>query len=150
MSNQLCRGYHVARDAGLLQDDAPVYVAMVMPGFTVDAEAIHPSDTDLATYEYDGANYSRHLAADITWQWSATDDEMQMDFTDDPEAFGTEVAPATSPPIGAVHILRVGGSPDDDADYIIGFEDSGSYGNGANGALGVTVPEGGFFYSGAA
>lgn len=150
MANQLCRGYHDARDAGLIEDDAVVYLVLVMDGFTIDAEAQHPDDTDVSTYRYDGSGYADHTCADVTWQWSAADDEMRLDFTDAPEAFGTTVAAATDPPIGVLYVLQVGGSPSVSADWVIGFEDAGSYGNGTGLAYGVTVPAGGCFFSGGA
>lgn len=147
MADVLCRGYHDARDAGLIQDAAVVRLAIVMTGFTIDAEAQHPDDTTLSIYEYDGAGYSQHTCASVTWQWSAADDEMQLDCADDADAFGATVAAASDPPIGVLVILQVGGSPSASADWVLGYQDSGSYGQGNGGALGLTVPTGGFLFS---
>lgn len=150
MANQLCRGYHVARDLGLIVDDAVVRLAITTAGFTIDAEAVNVDDTSLAANEYTGVGYSQHVCASVTWAWDATDDEMRLDFDDDPEAFGTTVAASDPAPNGAMYILQVGGSPSDANDYVIGWEDSGAYGNGSGLALGVTVPEGGALFSGQA
>lgn len=150
MANVLCRGWHVARDAGLIQDDAVVRIAITTAGFTIDAEAINVDDTSLAANEYTGTGYNQHVAASVTWGWDATADEMRLDFDDDPEAFGTTVAASDPVPNGAMYILQTGGSPSDSADYVIGWEDAGAYGNGSGLALGVTVPEAGCLFSGQA
>jgi len=147
MADVLMQGYHVARDAGLLQDDAPIWFAIAMDGTVPDADSIFVDDTDLVTTEYDGAGYDRHEAAGVTWAYDSSDDEMQLDCDDDPEAFGDTVVAASDPPAGVYTILQAGGSPDDSADYVLGYNDSGSYGNGGGGALGLTVPVGGFLYS---
>jgi hypothetical protein len=147
MTDILCQGYHVARDAGLLQDGCTIVLALVLPDFVADADDVNVDDTNIASAEYDGAGYSRHVAATVTWQYDATDDEMQLDFDDDDEAFGTTVVAASEVPAGIAVILQVGGSPSASADYILGFNDSGSYGNGNNGALGIIVPAGGLMFS---
>lgn len=147
MSDVLCQGYHVARDAGLLEDGAVIVFALPISGFTIDADDVNVDDTNISTNEYDGSGYARHEAASVTWQYDATDDEMQLDCATDAEAFGTTVVAATSAPIGLLVILQVGGSPSASADYVLGFNDSGSYGNGNGGSLGLTVPAGGFLFS---
>jgi hypothetical protein len=147
MSNLLCRGWHAARDAGLIEDGAVIRLAMVLPGFTVTAEAIHPSDTNIDSTEYDGVGYSRHVLANVTWAWDAANDRMLLDGDSDTEAFGTNVAAATDTPLGLVAIAQAGGSPDDEADYILGLNDEGSFSNGSGLAYGLTVPAGGLMFS---
>lgn len=147
MADVLARGYHQARDAGLIETGAVVRLAITMTGFTLDPEVEHVDDSDLTSFEYDGAGYSQHVCASVTWAWSATDDEMQLDCDDDADAFGTTVAAATDPPNGVLVILQVGGSPSDSADWVLGWQDSGSYNNGAGLAYGLTVPAGGFMFS---
>lgn len=150
MSDILCQGWHVARDAGLIQDGAVVRMALALSTISIDPDDINVDDTNLSTAEYNGTGYSQHVAENVTWQYSTADDEMQLDCDDVSDAFGTTVGASTPAPAGVVFILQVGGSPSDSADYILGYQDSGSYGNGNGGALGVTVPSGGFMFSGQA
>jgi hypothetical protein len=147
MADVICQGYHVARDAGLLEDDAVIVFAIALPDFVVDADDINVDDTNISTTEYDGGGYSRHVAENVTWQYDATADEMQLDCDDVTDAFGTTVIGASEAPAGLVVILQVGGSPSASADYILGYNDSGSYGNGNGGLLGLVVPTGGFLFS---
>jgi hypothetical protein len=147
MSDVLCQGFHSARDAGLLQDDAAILIAVVLPGFAVTEDAVNVSDSNISLYEHDGLGYSRHAAANVTWQWDTTNNRMLLDFDDDTEAFGDEVLAASDPPLGIVAILQAGGSPDDDADYILGLNDEGAYGNSSGLAYGIQLPPGGLMFS---
>lgn len=147
MSDVLCQGYHVARDAGLLEDGATIVLALALSTISVDPDDVNVDDTNISTAEYDGTGYSRHEAESVTWQYDATDDEMQLDCDDVADAFGAVVGAATGSPAGVLIILQVGGSPSASADYVLGYQDSGSYGNGNGGALGITVPDGGFLFS---
>lgn len=146
MSDILCAGWHAARDAGLLEDDAPIRLALCLTGISVDADDVHESDTNISTKEYDGTGYSRAEPTGVTWQYDATADEMQLDMDDDAEAFGASpVAAATTAPVGMLVILEVDGTAAND--YVLGYSDSGSYANGNGGSLGLVVPVGGLLYS---
>jgi hypothetical protein len=148
MSDVICQGYHVARDAGLLQDAMPIRIALCLTGISVDADDINVADTNISTKEYDGSGYARAEPANVTWQYDATADEMQLDCDDDAEAFGAApVAGATTSPVGMLVILQVGGSPNPAVDYVLGYNDSGAYGNGNGGSLGLVVPVDGLLYS---
>ncbi len=144
MANILCAGFHAARDAGLLVDAADIRVAIALPGISVDPDALHPSDTNLGTYEYDGAGYDRAVLAGVTVGYDAASDEWQVDADDDADAFGTTVLAASASPDAVVFILHV---TDDTDSWILGKVDSGSISNGNGGAMALALPDGGFLFS---
>jgi hypothetical protein len=144
MADILCAGFHAARDAGLLIDDADIRVAIALPGIAVDPDDLHPSDTNLSTYEYDGVGYSRAVLASVTVAYDAATDEWQVDAADDDDAFGAIVAAATAIPEAVVFILHV---TDDDDSWLLGLVDSGAIANGNGGAIALVLPAGGFLFS---
>jgi hypothetical protein len=144
MADVLCAGFHAARDAGLLIDAADIRVAIALPGIAVDPDALHPSDTNLTTYEYDGVGYGRAVLAGVSVAYDATSDEWQVDADDDADAFGTTVLAASAIPEAVVFILHV---TDDTDSYVLGKVDSGSISNGNGGALALNLPADGFLFS---
>jgi hypothetical protein len=148
MAVVLTQGWHVARDAGLIETGCDIRIAVGCSGIAVDPDDIFVDDTNLDTTEYDGTGYSRYAPTGVTWAYDATANEMQLDCNDSTTAFGAApVAAATTAPEAFVYILQVGGSPDPAVDYVLGKDDAASLGNGNGGSLGYTAPAGGFLYS---
>lgn len=141
MADIIFAGYHEARDAGLLAGTPDIRLALVMSGFTGDADSVNVADVTLD--EFDGVGYARLDAASVTAGYVDADDEWQLAMASGD--FGDPVAPGSDVIAGMVAILNVDGTAAND--YILGFTDTGGFGvNANNGPLNLTIPAAGLMF----
>ena len=140
------KGWHEARGAGLLEGTPDVRNILVMSSFTGATQKLAVNLDDFVDLdEFDGVGYGRQDCAGVSAAYADADEEWQLDWDDDVEAFGDDVAPGAEVVYGMVTYLYVDGTAAND--IALGFTDDGFGVNAANGKLGLTLPVGGLIYN---
>jgi len=134
---------------GLKVGDTPdLRVIAVTSDFTGESEKDAVLLSELtALAEFDGVGYTPYDCAGVSITYDSGSHEMRIDFdSGNGDEFGTTVFAGTDPVYGFLVVVYVDGIDD----VLVGFTTDGAGANSSGEAMGLSIPAGGWIFSGEA